>query len=137
MSNAAEPPPVASDRRPAWSLVIEYVEALQRFTVGNPGITPFDPTDFDRLLADMRERDEIGFQKYGVRLQAGNGRRHLVDAYQENLDLIVYLRAWLDERGVSFDLAQITDPSDQAVLAMFADAIARAVLLRSLIERGL
>ena len=37
---------------------------------------------WDLVIADMRERDEVGSVKYGVRLRAGDGRKHLIDAYQ-------------------------------------------------------
>lgn len=50
------------------------------------------------LLADMRERDAAGRQRYGTPLQPHNGRRALVDAYQELLDAAVYLRQHLYER---------------------------------------
>jgi hypothetical protein len=47
---------------------------------------------WDLVLADMRARDKSGKAKYGVPLQPFNGRNPLVDAYQEALDLVVYLR---------------------------------------------
>jgi hypothetical protein len=50
------------------------------------------------VIADMNERDEMGARKYGVRHQHDNGRDHLVDAYQEALDLCVYLRAEIEKR---------------------------------------
>jgi hypothetical protein len=68
--SSPEPPPKPNDSTPIWELVI----------------------------ADMRERDHSGRAKYGVPLQAGNGRDALVDAYQEALDLAVYLRQAIEER---------------------------------------
>ena len=68
--NTPEPPPVPNGSRPIWEIVID----------------------------DMRERDRQGREKYGVPLQAGNGRDALVDAYQEALDLAVYLRQAIAER---------------------------------------
>jgi hypothetical protein len=65
-----EPPPIANDRAAVWDLVI----------------------------ADMRERDATGRAKYGTPLQVRNGRDALVDAYQEALDLVVYLRQAIEER---------------------------------------
>lgn len=56
---------------------------------------------WDLVIADMTERDQIGRQKYGTPLQAGNGRDPLVDAYQEALDLVVYLRQAICEREIS------------------------------------
>lgn len=46
-----------------------------------------------RILDDMRAREAAGIARYGVPLTADNGRDHLLDAYQEALDLLVYLRA--------------------------------------------
>ncbi len=75
------PKPGATD---VWPLVI--ADVLQNM----PAVIAAD------LAADMRERDAAGRQKYGTPLQAENGRDHLVDAYQEALDLCVYLRAaWM------------------------------------------
>jgi hypothetical protein len=58
---------------------------------GNPAIV-------DLVLADFRERDRIGQQRYGTRLQARNGRDALRDAYEEALDLAIYLRQVIAER---------------------------------------
>jgi len=52
----------------------------------------------DLLIEDIRKRKELGKQKYGEPLRAFNGRNALVDAYQEILDLAVYLRQWIEER---------------------------------------
>ena len=67
----AEPPPKAASGPAIWSLVVK----------------------------DMLDRDLAGAAKYGTRLQAGNGRDALVDAYQEALDLCVYLRQAIEERN--------------------------------------
>lgn len=42
-------------------------------------------------VADLRERALAGEKKYGTPLRAHNGRDALVDAYQEALDLVMYL----------------------------------------------
>lgn len=51
------------------------------------------PAVWDLVVDDMKGRDDFGFAKYGTRLKAHNGRPHINDAYQESLDLAVYLRA--------------------------------------------
>lgn len=56
------------------------------------------PAVWDLVVSDMRERDRIGRERYGTPLQAHNGRDALVDAYQEALDLCVYLRQAILER---------------------------------------
>lgn len=52
----------------------------------------------DVVLADIRERAETGKQKYGTYLQTNNGRDALWDAYQEAIDLVMYLRQKLLEQ---------------------------------------
>jgi len=68
--NIKEPAPIKCETQPIWDLVIK----------------------------DIHERNKIGIQKYGTPLQANNGRDALIDAYQEALDLVVYLRQAIEER---------------------------------------
>ena len=56
---------------------------------------------WDLVIADMKERDHVGRQRYGTPLQAFNGREPLVDAYQEILDLAVYVRQEIEERAIT------------------------------------
>lgn len=60
--------------------------------------TNANPAVWDLVMKDMRARDEAGQLRYGTRLQAHNGRDVLIDAYQEALDLTVYLRQAIYER---------------------------------------
>ena len=46
----------------------------------------------DYVLSDLQERAETGKARYGVYLETHNGRDPLWDAYQEALDLVMYLR---------------------------------------------
>lgn len=59
---------------------------------------------WDLVIKDMRSRDQIGRERYGTPLQTHNGRDGLVDAYQEVLDLAVYLRQELEERVLINDV---------------------------------
>jgi len=52
----------------------------------------------DLVLDDIAERVEMGKKKYGTKLRANNGRKALWDAYQEALDLVMYLRQEIEER---------------------------------------
>ena len=93
-----QPPPKMTERRPSWDIVMSYVDQLRcdnaHLTLGiGASVIPL-------VLADMRERDAVGRQRYGTPLTAGNGRDHLVDAYQELLDGCVYILSALDEHGV-------------------------------------
>ena len=57
------------------------------------------PAVWDLVIKDMLARDGEGRRKYGTPLQPFNGRDVLVDAYQEALDLVVYLRQAIYERS--------------------------------------
>jgi hypothetical protein len=56
------------------------------------------PAVWSLVMRDMVDRDIFGAEKYRTRLQPCNGRDFLVDAYQEALDLVVYLRGAIYER---------------------------------------
>lgn len=51
----------------------------------------------DLVIQDIEARKAFGKAKYGTLLQPFNGRNALMDAYQEALDLAVYLRQALYE----------------------------------------
>lgn len=53
---------------------------------------------WETVIQDMHERHHMGCETYGTPLQAGNGRDSLVDAYEEALDLCVYLKQAILER---------------------------------------
>jgi len=65
-----QPSPIPNSSKPVWEMVIE----------------------------DMKERDDFGRKRYGTPLQVGNGRDFMEDAYQELLDLVVYMRGELEKR---------------------------------------
>lgn len=50
------------------------------------------------VIQDLEARAEMGKQKYGTLLESNNGRDALMDAYQEALDLAMYLRQLIEER---------------------------------------
>jgi hypothetical protein len=52
------------------------------------------------VIKDLELRSKMGKEKYGETLRAFNGRNALVDAYQEALDLVQYLRQKLEEDAV-------------------------------------
>jgi len=56
------------------------------------------PAVWPLVMVDMAARDHGGRAKYGTALQPFNGRDALTDAYQEALDLAVYLRTAIFER---------------------------------------
>jgi hypothetical protein len=56
------------------------------------------PDVWPLVIKDMEERDRLGKAKYGIPLRSFNGRDPLIDAYQEVLDMSVYLRQEIEER---------------------------------------
>jgi hypothetical protein len=52
----------------------------------------------DMVVADIIARKAVGKERYGTYLQPFNGRNTLMDAYQEALDLAIYLRSMLYEQ---------------------------------------
>ena len=65
-----------------------------------PDPNPNDGTPiWELVIEDMQARDRFGRARYGTPLQSYNGRDALRDAYDEALDLAVYLRQAIEERG--------------------------------------
>ena len=50
------------------------------------------------VMKDVADRTITGKKKHGTYLQTNNGRDALLDAYQEALDLVFYLRQLIAER---------------------------------------
>lgn len=57
------------------------------------------PTIGPLVKADIDRRTDVGIKKYGEPLRANNGRDALVDAYEEAIDLVMYLRQAIEERN--------------------------------------
>ena len=131
-----QPPPKTTDRQPSWEIVMSYVDQMRHENAyGSSGVIAI-------VLADMRERDAIGRQRYSTPLTSGNGRDHLVDAYQELLDGSVYMVTELDEHGVgptsNISAEQFPDRAMRwrlhCVQQLFAAQVRALIQLRALIE---
>ncbi|WP_223644441.1 hypothetical protein [Corallococcus sp. EGB] len=98
-----QPPPAANDKPAVWDLVVQDLERDEAPLSTLKAPFPWSTRDLMALVrADARARDAQGRKRYGVPLQAGNGRDAPVDAYQEALDLAVYLRQALEEHASRF-----------------------------------
>jgi len=53
-----------------------------------------------QVICDLLAREQVGIQTYGDTLRTFNGRRALVDAYQEAIDLVQYLKQEIMEREI-------------------------------------
>lgn len=73
-----------------------------------PGDQPLpNPNDLpavqDQVIADIEERKTVGLERYGTLLQPLNGRSAMRDAYEESLDLVMYLRQIREEHRLLAD----------------------------------
>ncbi len=81
----AEPPIARPADPPPTRLAALVAATSQPAPTGNG--TPVEPV----LVELIRQRTELGREKYGTELRTRNGRDALVDALQESLDLNQYL----------------------------------------------
>jgi len=58
-----------------------------------------EPDVQSAVIADIEARRLVGIARYGTALQPHNGRNALLDAYEEVLDLAMYLKQRLIEDG--------------------------------------
>lgn len=56
------------------------------------------PSIQSMVVADIQEREKVGIKRYGTALQPFNGRDALRDAYEEAVDLAMYLKQIVVER---------------------------------------
>ena len=66
--------------------------------IHEPDPIPGDKIVLELVMKDLNDRAEVGKEKYGTYLMTNNGRDSLMDAYQEALDLVMYLRQAIEER---------------------------------------
>lgn len=74
------------------------VEDAQPATAKQPAPSGKGDPILGMVLADLTNRALEGCEKYGEALKANNGRNALWDAYQEALDLAMYLRQAIEEQ---------------------------------------
>ena len=89
--NKIEPPPEINTNRDIADIVIEdYLSNIPESFVQ------------DEIVELLKNRKSFGLQKYGVALQAFNGRNPLNDAIQEKEDFIFYICQAIQE-GLDVD----------------------------------
>lgn len=75
------------------------VEDAQPATAKQPAPSGKGDPILGMVLADLTNRALEGREKYGEALKANNGRNALWDAYQEALDLTMYLRQAIEDQS--------------------------------------
>lgn len=76
-----EPMPIVTDELSVHDLLIEH---LSKRKLASP------------LIPHIRDRKDLGLQKYGTILQASNGRNHRNDIFQELLDALIYTQQGIE-----------------------------------------
>lgn len=71
-----------------------------------------------KLISDITERRELGIARYGTALQPNNGRDALRDAYEEAIDLCMYLKQLIVERQMSRGFAGPLEIAYQQALVL-------------------
>ena len=89
-----QPMPQQNSNAPIWDLVIKDLHEQARKREKDKQLV------LDLVFDDMTSRDQVGRKRYGTPLQGFNGRDMLQDAYEEALDLCVYLRGAIYERDM-------------------------------------
>jgi len=121
--NTPEPAPIPNAGQPVWPLAITDIkEYACQFGERRKA------AEVACLIAlDGCERNDIGTKKYGTPLCVGDGRNALVDAYQESLDLLVYLRKEIEEgQGVSRE-------DENTLAVVYEDAMSVVLLLKTIL----
>lgn len=54
---------------------------------------------FDEVKKDLDARNALGWQQHGRPMSPHDGRNSLLDAYEEALDLVMYLKKAIIEAG--------------------------------------
>ncbi len=62
-----------------------------------PKNQPGKQSIWQMVIKDMENREKLGIDRYGEPVQTFNGRDSLLDAYEEQLDKIVYLKQHMEE----------------------------------------
>lgn len=77
-------PKLSSQSTPVWPKVIKALNSIGEDL-------DLNTSDIEDLKSIMESRDKFGIQKYGVPLSTFNDRMPLQDAFEEALDLVVYV----------------------------------------------
>jgi hypothetical protein len=94
--NTPQPNPKSTNLPCSWSRVIEVYKNNYGLRYGSTKKVS------QAVIKMMEDRDQFGFEKYGMHITPFNGRNSLVDLIQEKLDSLVYAQNCIDE-GLDMD----------------------------------
>lgn len=116
---AKQPAPIHNDEPSVWiSVIADWIGIKYKSD------RPISDTIVNQIIVDCHFRKENGEADYGTPLQINNGRDFLADAYQEALDLMVYLN------GLIIELDD--DPMANDAIAAYAMTMTLVSVLREM-----
>jgi len=106
--NKEQVEPTKNDEVFVWDEVIKDLEKIYEKLSSLKENMPKEL--FLEVRKNMKERDNIGKERYNTRLQPFNNRDALIDAVQEGYDLLVYIKQQLlEDQKNHFDSEIETD----------------------------
>lgn len=90
----------------------------------------------DLVIADVQQRKDFGLEKYGTLLQAGNLRDAIKDSYEEILDHVCYMRAYLEETKDSVVITRTAAEEVERTLRMLATEARKAFEMADVMSFG-
>lgn len=96
--------PISLDAAGLWyNRYLNNIDQPHEPTKQRPGDQPLPvsndlPAIQDLVIADIEDRKRVGLERYGSLLKAHNGRDALQDAFEEAIDLAMYLKQLIYER---------------------------------------
>ena len=78
---------------------VRYFEQKRKAATHEPAPTGTGSKVLHEFVEDVYARADAGYKKYGTYLRINNGRDALIDAYQECLDMGMYLKQAIMERS--------------------------------------
>ena len=127
-------------------IVRDQAAEIERLEAGTRHPAPYDqPAPSEGMgdvtadvIQDLKERSAVGALRHGTVLQYGNGRDAGLDAYQEALDLVCYLRQAMGEREEDAYIMRATSARCamlDGILASIAECLDSAANARILVEQ--
>lgn len=86
----------------------------------------------DSVIEELLKRKQLGIERYGVALQSGNGRDALRDAFEEQIDNLLYLKQYMIEKN---EMAQQLESLNAIIAGLtFQEKIEALKIIDSLMQ---
>ena len=86
------------------------------------------------VATHIADRKQYGLEKYGTILQAHNGRDALTDIMEEALDLVVYIRQWLEEQSHNTETSARDRVDEHLMGLVYKQALQSLVMIKTVMN---